>query len=87
MGCHFQQEIKAMNKCVICKHGELKSGTAVFAADKDGVLVVIRNVPALVCGTCEEQYFDETVTEALLKAVDDAVKAQGEVVIREFAAA
>jgi len=76
-----------MKKCIACKHGELKPGAAVFTADRDGVLVVIRNVPALVCGTCEEQYFDDAVTDALLKAVEESVKAHGQVVIREFAAA
>jgi len=76
-----------MKKCIMCKHGELKSGTTVFTADRDGVLVVIRNVPALVCGTCEEDYFDEAVTEALLIAVEQSVEAHGQVVIREYEAA
>lgn len=76
-----------MKKCTTCKNGELEPGKTVFTADRDGVLVVIRNVPALVCETCEDEYFDEVVTEELLKEVDEAVNAHGQVVIREYRAA
>lgn len=87
MGHYLLQENQTMRKCITCKHGELKPGKAVFTADRDGVLVVIRNVPALVCGTCEEEYFDEAVTQELLNSVEEAVKARGQVVIREYEAA
>jgi YgiT-type zinc finger domain-containing protein len=76
-----------MKKCITCKHGELKPSTTAFMADRDGVLVVIRSVPALICSTCEEEYFDEAVTEELLQEVEESVKAHGQVVIREYEAA
>jgi len=76
-----------MSHCVVCKHGELKEGKVAFTAERDGVVVVIRNVPALVCGTCDEEYFDGAVTEELLNEVNRAVEAQAEVVIREYSAA
>ena len=76
-----------MKRCVMCKEGQLKPGTAVFTVDRDEALVVIRNVPALVCGTCEEEYFDEAVTEELLKEVEEVVRARGQFVVRDYQAA
>lgn len=76
-----------MKHCIACKHGELGPGKTTFTAERDGLIVVIKAVPALICGTCEEEYLDEAVTKELLRQVDEMVKAGVEVAIREFEAA
>ena len=51
-----------MSKCITCKHGQLQSGKSTYTSDSNGILVVIRSVPALVCDACGADYFDEAVT-------------------------
>lgn len=36
-------------KCVICKHGETKSGLVTVTLERDESIVVIKKVPASVC--------------------------------------
>jgi YgiT-type zinc finger domain-containing protein len=74
-------------KCLSCKTGEPKLGTTTFAAERDGVLVVVKHVPALICAQCGEEYFEGRVTDGLMEQVKEAVKAGGEVNIREYQAA
>lgn len=50
-------------KCVNCETGSLAPGTAPMTDDRDDVLVVLRHVPANVCGQCGEVYFDGEVVE------------------------
>ena len=37
--------------CVKCK-GSLQDGCATFTADLDNCIVIIKNVPARICGQC-----------------------------------
>ncbi len=71
-------------KCLICKHGTPKPGVTNFTVERDGVLVVIRHVPASICEICGEEYFDDSITDELYKQVDGAIKAGQEVSIQEF---
>ena len=71
-------------KCLACKHGTPKPGVTNFTAERDGVLVVVRHVPALICETCGEEYLDDSVTDGLYEQVDKAVKAGKEIIIQEF---
>ena len=48
-------------KCVICKKGETKAGTATVTLDKEGATLVFKGVPARVCANCGEEYIDETL--------------------------
>lgn len=74
-------------KCLSCKTGDPKPGTTTFAAEREGILVVVKHVPALICEQCGEEYFEGTVTDGLMEQVKEAVKAGGEVNIRVYKAA
>ncbi|MBO9362918.1 MAG: type II toxin-antitoxin system MqsA family antitoxin [Thermoflexus sp.] len=41
-------------KCVICKHGETRPGTAAIVFQQAGATVAIRNVPGEICQSCGE---------------------------------
>ena len=43
------------DRCVTCG-GELRPGTTTLELWRDGELIVIRDVPADVCGQCKESY-------------------------------
>ena len=55
-----------MNACLSCKRGTLQRGTTTAAFDVDSTTVVIRNIPADICDSCGEGYFDPLTTERLL---------------------
>ena len=44
----------------------------VFAADVDGTLVVVRDVPASVYDICAKAYIDDDVSEELEATLNDA---------------
>jgi len=74
-------------KCVICKHGETRSGTATLTLTRSGTTLVIKSVPASVCANCGEEYVDERTTARLLNIAEEAARLGVEVDIREYVAA
>jgi YgiT-type zinc finger domain-containing protein len=74
-------------KCVICRQGETKHGVATASLTRDNTTIVVKDVPAHICGNCGEEYFDEDVTRRLLTVAEEAARAGIEVVVRHFAAA
>ena len=43
-------------ECVICKNGSTAEGLATFTLERNGVIVVFKNVPAQVCKNCGDFY-------------------------------
>ncbi len=72
-------------KCVVCKQGNTRPGTATVTLERDGMILVFRKVPAEVCEICGEEYVDEQTTARLL--AEAAVQAGVQVDIREYVAA
>lgn len=73
--------------CPICRQGTLVRGTSDEALSLDGTTVVVKDVPADVCDTCGEPYFDEGVTQRLLDVVREAAAAGVVVDVRRYIAA
>ena len=71
-------------KCVICKKGETKAGTATVTLDKNGATLVFKGVPARVCTNCGEEYVDEDITTRLLKSATEAARSGIQVEIRQY---
>jgi len=86
MGTGVQKE-KTFMKCVICKHGETRPGTATVTLERDSVTLVFKNVPAQVCSICGEEYIEEAVTRQLLTSAEEAEKAGVELDVRHYKAA
>ena len=74
-------------KCVICKHGETRPGTATVTLERDNLTLVVKAVPALVCENCGEEYVDEQTTVRLLRTAEEAAQASVQVDIRQYVAA
>jgi YgiT-type zinc finger domain-containing protein len=74
-------------KCVVCKKGRTKPGTATVTLDKNGATLVFRGVPARVCSNCGEEYVDEKIAQRLFKAAGEAARSGIQVEIRQFSAA
>ena len=74
-------------KCVICKQGETRPGKTTVTLERDGLTIVIKNVPAQVCVNCGEEYVDDKTASRLLKTAEEAARAGVQVDIREYIAA
>ncbi len=74
-------------KCVICATGETQPGKATVTLERDGVILVVRGVPARVCANCGEEYLEETETEHLLKSAEEAARTGVKVDVRDYVAA
>jgi len=67
---------KASNgKCAICG-GRKARGKTLFATEVGRGILVVRNVPALVCGQCGEEWLDDSVV-ARLEALANDARARG----------
>ena len=74
-------------KCVICRNGETQSGAVSITLERADTTIVMKSVPAEVCGTCGEQYVDEETTQRLLAEAERAVRSGVQVEIRTYQAA
>ncbi|MBC8154810.1 MAG: type II toxin-antitoxin system MqsA family antitoxin [Bacteroidetes bacterium] len=60
--------------CVICQLGTTEPGLVTVTLERDGAILVVKDVPASVCTNCGERYFDAATTDRLLAAADRAFK-------------
>jgi YgiT-type zinc finger domain-containing protein len=61
-------------KCVICKHGHTRPGTASMTLERDGATILIREVPGEICDTCGEVYHSQEVTALVLEQAEQAYR-------------
>lgn len=74
-------------RCVICRQGETKSGTATVTLERQGTTLVIKDVPAKVCENCGEEFVDEEIARRLLQCAEEAASTGVQVDIRRYHAA
>lgn len=74
-------------RCIVCKHGETEPGRVTISIERQGSVVVIRDVPADVCATCGEEYLSTPVLKELETAVEQAQGAGLDVAVRHYKAA
>ena len=73
--------------CVICRHGDMGDGVATVILTRDTLTLVVKDVPALVCDNCGEEYVEDAVTSRLLETAEEALKAGVQVDVRSYVAA
>ena len=57
-----------MNNCTLCHEGAYQDKLVVFSAHRDDRLIVVEDVPALVCNTCGDQIFTEKAARGIERA-------------------
>lgn len=57
-----EPDMTAGETCSQCGRAELRPETVRSAFWHDDRLVVVEDIPALVCGSCKERFFDDTAT-------------------------
>jgi YgiT-type zinc finger domain-containing protein len=71
-------------KCVICRHGETREGTTTVTFERDGMTLVVKDVPAQVCTNCGEDYVDEHVAREILGIAERMAKSGALVDVRRY---
>jgi YgiT-type zinc finger domain-containing protein len=66
-------------KCVICKTGTTHPGKTTCTFERNGSLIIFKNVEAEICENCGEAYFSLETTERLNHLTQDAVNNGAEV--------
>ncbi|MEN6347921.1 MAG: type II toxin-antitoxin system MqsA family antitoxin [Syntrophomonas sp.] len=69
--------------CLLCKAG-LESSMVNHIVDWEGHIIIIKNVPANVCGQCGEHYIEHDIAIKLEKIIEEAKKAGAEVTIMNY---
>ena len=72
--------------CIMCKNGETKPGFTTVTHQRDGAVVVVRNVPGEICTQCGEYYLEDSVVAQLETIVERAFEGGTEVAIVRYAA-
>ncbi len=60
--------------CVICKNGTTKPGFVTFTLEKENIIIVFKNVPALVCENCGDFYLTSETTNMLLQKANQTAE-------------
>jgi YgiT-type zinc finger domain-containing protein len=61
-------------ECVICKNGTTKPGLVTFTLERGKVIVVFKNVPALVCDNCGDFYLSSETTHFLIQKANETLQ-------------
>jgi YgiT-type zinc finger domain-containing protein len=72
--------------CTVCRHGETAPGVVTVSLQRGETTVILKGVPAEVCGNCGEYYLSEEVTRRVMERAEAAVSSGAEVEILRFAA-
>jgi len=60
--------------CVVCKVGTRQPGTVTVTLERDGAIVLIKDVPAQVCDTCGNYTLSAEITSLVLARANEAVE-------------
>jgi YgiT-type zinc finger domain-containing protein len=71
-------------KCVICKHGDTREGTTTVTLERDGMTLVVKDVPAQVCTNCGEDYVDENIAREILSIAERMAKSGAQIDVRKY---
>jgi len=61
-------------ECVICKNGMITDGKVTVTLEREGTVIVIKDVPAQVCQNCGEYFLSESMTIEVLSKAEMAVQ-------------
>ena len=60
--------------CVVCRSGERQHGTTTITFEREGVLLVVKEVPAEICMNCGEEYVDASITHEIMLLAERIAK-------------
>ncbi len=72
--------------CVICKTGRTEPGVTTVTLQRGNTGVVIKDVPAQICGDCGEYYLGELEAQKVNTLAEGATERNAELEILHYAA-
>ncbi len=73
-------------RCMLCRGGRTHPGKTTLVLFRGPTTVIMKEVPAEVCGDCGEPVIAENVSERVLAVAEEAVARGAEVEILRFVA-
>ena len=73
-------------KCALCRQSDTSSGKVTVTLERGGTVIVIKEVPAQVCGNCGEYCLSEEITREVLRMAETSVQKGVEVEVMRFVA-
>jgi YgiT-type zinc finger domain-containing protein len=70
--------------CMNCPEGQYQASAATRTLERGETILVVREVPALVCGLCGETAFSPAVSERLEELVEEAAAGGVETLVRRW---
>ncbi|WP_426490665.1 type II toxin-antitoxin system MqsA family antitoxin [Hymenobacter sp. 102] len=70
--------------CTLCKTGQLLPGVTTVTLERDGAVVVLKEVPARVCENCGNYQLDASVATQVLNTANEALAKGAEVEITRW---
>ena len=71
--------------CVICK-GDFIEGLVNHIVDINNHIIIIKNVPALICSQCGDYFIDDKVARVLESLIDSVLESITEISILNYSA-
>lgn len=67
--------------CSICNVGECKPGITEELFNKKGKLIILKNLPSMICENCGAKFFNEETSKLILDNLKEAEKSNAELEI------
>ena len=64
--------------CTLCKVGSTQAGKVTITLEKNGSIILIKDVPAEVCANCGHYYLTESTSKLVLEKGTQAIKSGAE---------
>ena len=61
-------------ECALCKVGATEKGKVTITLERDGAIVLIKDVPAEVCTNCGHYYLSEEITRLVMEKGNTAIE-------------
>jgi len=61
-------------ECALCKVGATEKGKVTIKLERDGAIVLIKDVPAEICTNCGHYYLSEEITRLVMEKGNTAIE-------------
>ena len=68
-------------ECILCKVGTTKKGKVTITLERNGSIVLIKDVPAEVCTNCGHYYLSEEIARLVIEKGNIAIESGAELEI------
>jgi YgiT-type zinc finger domain-containing protein len=65
-------------ECTLCQVGTTEKGKVTVTLERDGAIVLIKDVPAEVCINCGHYYLSEEITRLVMEKGNEAIASGAE---------